>query len=48
VGLRVYTEEDLEKAKAWFEKAGLPADAVGTPLEFCATMETRRRLTVQF
>ncbi|HEY4919387.1 MAG TPA: VOC family protein [Xanthobacteraceae bacterium] len=63
VGLRVYTEEDLDKAKAYFEKAGLPArfveaphqgrtlhvaDAVGTPLEFCATMETKPRLTVQF
>jgi len=63
VGMRVYTEEDLEKAKAYFERAGLPAqwveaphqgrtlhvnDAVGTPLEFCATMETRPRLIVQF
>ena len=63
VGLRVYTEEDLEKAKAYFERAGLPAkwievphqgrtlhasDAVGTPLELCATMETRPRLVVQF
>jgi catechol 2,3-dioxygenase len=63
VGLRVYTEEELEKAKSYFERAGLPAkwvevphqgrtlhvtDAVGTPLEFCATMETRPRLIVQF
>jgi catechol 2,3-dioxygenase len=63
VGLRVYTEEDLEKAKSWFDKAGLPAkwvevphqgrtlhvnDSVGTPLELCATMETKPRLTVQF
>jgi catechol 2,3-dioxygenase len=63
VGLRVYTEDDLERAKAYFEKAGLPArwaeaphqgrtlhvnDAVGTPLEFCATMETKPRMTVQF
>lgn len=62
-GFRVYTEDDLEKAKAYFERAGLPAkwvevahqgrtlhvnDAVGTPLEFCATMETRPRLVVQF
>src|ERR1700676_3334855 len=25
VGMRCFTEEDLEKAKAWFERAGLPA-----------------------
>src|SRR5262245_1935281 len=25
VGMRVFTEEDLEKAKAFFERAGLPA-----------------------
>src|ERR1700731_4669312 len=25
VGMRCFTEEDLEKAKAYFEKAGLPA-----------------------
>ena len=63
VGLRVYTEEELEKAKAYFERAKLPAkwvevahqgrtlhvsDAVGTPLEICATMETKPRLVVQF
>jgi catechol 2,3-dioxygenase len=63
VGLRVYTEDDLEKAKGHFERASLPAkwveaahqgrtlhvsDAIGTPLEFCATMETRPRLIVQF
>ncbi len=63
VGLRVYTEEDLDKAKAYFDKAQLPAqwveaphqgrtlhvnDAIGTPLELCASMETRPRLTVQF
>lgn len=62
-GFRVYTEDDLEKAKAYFERANLPAkwveaahqgrtlhvnDAVGTPLELCATMETRPRLVVQF
>jgi catechol 2,3-dioxygenase len=63
VGLRVYTEDDLEKAKMYFERAGLPAkwvgaphqgrtlhvlDAVGTPLELCATMTTKPRLVVQF
>ena len=31
VGLRVYTEEDLDKAKAYFEKAGLPATWVEVP-----------------
>jgi catechol 2,3-dioxygenase len=63
VGLRVYTEEDLDKAKAYFERAGLPArwaqvphqgrtlhvnDAVGAPLELCATMETKPRLVTAF
>ncbi len=63
VGMRVYTEEDLDKAMHLFEQAGLPAkfvevpnqgrtlhvsDAVGTPLEFCATQPTRPRLVVQF
>jgi catechol 2,3-dioxygenase len=63
VGLRVYTEEDLDRAKAHFEQAGLPAefvevphqgrtlhvaDAVATPLELCATMETMPRLTIAF
>jgi catechol 2,3-dioxygenase len=63
VGLRVYTEDDLDKAKAWFDQAKLPAkwveaphqgrtlhlsDAVGTPLELCATMDVAPRLTVQF
>jgi catechol 2,3-dioxygenase len=63
IGLRVYTEDDLAAAKAYFERANLPADwvevphqgrtlhvtdAVGTPLELCATMETRPRLVVQF
>jgi catechol 2,3-dioxygenase len=63
VGLRVYTEDDLDRAKAYFDKAGLPArfveaphqgrtlhiaDAVGTPLELCATMTTMPRLTVAF
>jgi catechol 2,3-dioxygenase len=31
VGMRCFTEEDLEKAKAWFEKAGLPAKWVEKP-----------------
>jgi catechol 2,3-dioxygenase len=63
VGLRVYTEEDLEKAKHVFERAALPvqwvemphqgrtlhvSDAVGTPLELCATQPTKPRLIVQF
>jgi hypothetical protein len=32
VGMRVFTEEDLEKAKAFFEKAGLPAKWVEGPV----------------
>jgi catechol 2,3-dioxygenase len=63
VGFRVFTEDDLDKAKQWFAQAGLPAafvdvphqgrtlhviDPLGTPLEFCATMETRPRLIVSF
>jgi len=63
VGLRVYTDDDLDRAKAYFDKTGLPArfaevphqgrtlhvaDAVGTPLELCATMTTMPRLTVAF
>jgi catechol 2,3-dioxygenase len=61
--MRCFTEEDLEKAKAHFEKAGLPArwverpyqgrtlhvsDPLGVPLEFCATMEVKPRLIVDF
>jgi catechol 2,3-dioxygenase len=63
VGLRVYTEDDLDRAKHYFERAHLPAafveaphqgrtlhvcDAVGTPLEFCASMAVKPRLVVQF
>jgi catechol 2,3-dioxygenase len=63
VGLRVFTEEDLDKAKFHFEQAGLPAalverpfqgrtlhvaDAQGAPLEFCATMDVKPRLVVEF
>ena len=33
VGMRVFTEEDLEKAKAFFEKAGLPAQWVEAPYQ---------------
>src|SRR5258708_11449490 len=31
VGLRVYTEDDLDRAKAYFDKAGLPATFVEEP-----------------
>src|SRR6184192_1277422 len=31
VGMRVFSEEDLEKAKAFFDKAGLPAEWVEVP-----------------
>jgi catechol 2,3-dioxygenase len=63
VGMRVFTEDDLEKAKTYFEKAGLPAkwvevpyqgrtlhvaDASGAPIEFCATMDLKPRLIVEF
>jgi len=63
VGMRCFSEEDLEKAKFYFEMAGLPAqwverphqgrtlhvnDAVGAPLEFCATMARQPRLVVSF
>jgi catechol 2,3-dioxygenase len=33
VGMRVFTEEDLEKAKSFFEKAGLPAKWVEVPYQ---------------
>ena len=54
VGLRVLTEDDLDRAADYFGKAGHLAtfverpyqgrtlhvdDAIGTPLEFCATMD---------
>jgi catechol 2,3-dioxygenase len=63
IGLRVYTEDDLDAARHYFESARLPAalveaphqgrtmqvcDAVGTPLEFCASMAVKPRLVVQF
>src|SRR5436190_24277143 len=31
VGLRVFTEEDLDKARSHFERAGLPADWIELP-----------------
>lgn len=63
IGMRVRAEDDLDAAKAHFDRLGLPAawadvphqgrtlhvaDAVGTPLEFCATMETKPRMLVRF
>jgi catechol 2,3-dioxygenase len=63
IGIRVYTEDDLEKTKAHFEHVGLSvkwvdvahqgktlhvSDAVGTPLEICATMPTKPRMIVKF
>ena len=33
VGMRVFTEEDLEKAKAWFDRANLPAQWVEVPYQ---------------
>ena len=33
VGMRCFTEEDLEKAKHYFEKAGLPAQWVERPYQ---------------
>jgi catechol 2,3-dioxygenase len=62
VGFRVFFDEDLERAKAYFDRIGAPAawvdvpyqgrtlhvrDAMGTPLELCARMETRPRLHMQ-
>jgi catechol 2,3-dioxygenase len=63
IGFRVFTEDDLGRAKSFFESGNLPAalvdiphqsptlqvqDAVGTPLEFCASMDTKPRLVVKF
>src|SRR5262249_43307046 len=31
IGFRVYTEDDLERAKSYFERAGLPAEWVDVP-----------------
>jgi catechol 2,3-dioxygenase len=58
IGFRVFTEEDIDKAKAHFDRQGITAawadvpfqgrtlqvsDAAGTPLEFCARMQTQPR-----
>jgi catechol 2,3-dioxygenase len=63
VGLRVYTENDLDSAYSFLRKSGLSAnwaevphqgrtlhvaDAVGTPLELCATMDVKPRMVVSF
>src|SRR6516165_9386252 len=63
IGFRVFFEEDLDVAHAYFTERGLPAawvdaphqgrtlhvsDPAGTPLELCATMETRPRLHIDF
>jgi catechol 2,3-dioxygenase len=62
VGMHVFGEEDLDKAKFHFDRAGVPAkfievpfqtrtlrflDAMGTPVELCATMQTKPRLHVE-
>jgi catechol 2,3-dioxygenase len=59
VGFRMFSEEDLERAKAHFDAKGIPAkfvnvpfqgrtlhvaDSAGTPLEFCARMQTQPRM----
>ena len=58
IGMHVFDEEDLDKAKAHFDRTGVPAkfaevphqgrtlhftDAMGTPVELCATMPTQPR-----
>jgi catechol 2,3-dioxygenase len=58
IGFRVFTEDDLDKAKAHFDRQGIAAawaqvpfqgrtlhvcDSTGTPLEFCARMQTQPR-----
>ena len=63
IGLRVFTEDDLDAAQTYFAKAGLAnrwvgapyqgrtlhvTDAVGTPLEFCASMDVMPRMVVNF
>lgn len=59
--MHVFDEEDLDKAKFHFDRAGVPAkfvevpyqartlrffDAMGTPVELCATMQTKPRVHV--
>src|SRR5262249_54738808 len=61
LGMHVCGEEDLEKPKSHFARAGVQAkfvdvpsqpptlrfaDAMGTPVELCATMQTKPRLHV--
>ena len=63
VGLRVLTEDDLDRAEAHFRTSGLPtrwvqapfqgrtlhtSDPAGTPLEICATMQTKPRRIMHF
>jgi catechol 2,3-dioxygenase len=60
IGLRVFSDEDLDRAAAHFRAAALPAqwvevphqgrtlhvtDPLGTPFEFCATMDVMRLVT---
>lgn len=45
IGMRVYTESDLDLAQVWFEKAGLPAQFVSVPgqgrtLQVCDSVGT--------
>jgi catechol 2,3-dioxygenase len=62
IGMHVFSEEDLDKAKFHFDRSGVSAkfvevpyqtrtlrfsDAMGAPVELCATMETRPRLHVE-
>ncbi|MDI6029524.1 VOC family protein [Corticibacterium sp. UT-5YL-CI-8] len=62
IGLRTFTEQDLERVEYRFRSRGLPTnwvevagqartvhteDAVGTPLEFCASMEVQPRMIMQ-
>ena len=61
IGMHVFDEEDLDKAKFHFDRTGVPAkfvdvpfqnrtlrfsDAMGTPVELCATMQTQPRVHV--
>jgi len=43
VGMRVFSEEDLEKAKAFFDKAGLPAKCRGSASGSNAACHGRKR-----
>jgi len=63
VGMRVQTEDDLDRLQAYFAAQDLPTrwadapfqnrtlhtrDPVGTPLEFCASMQTKPRCILDF